>query len=236
MTEHRSGRFAIVLSAAVTDERINHAAFRVMAMLSTYADKDGWCWPSQVTMAERLHTSRGAVRRALTELETFGYLQSERRSTDDGRETSKIYRLIYDSPGQGGWIVVRRGLDRAEPDGLDHADARTIPKKNDPTERSERDRIEGAVSRIRGQLLGPSDYRQIDDWIERGATVADFEEAAKRTVQWNPERPWAAFKSELGGALVRRVAAADALDRGREAWPTPRPEDIAEEVKSGGPS
>ena len=45
--KQHSGRFAIVPARAIEDHRLGAAALRVLAALSTYSDKDGWCWPAQ---------------------------------------------------------------------------------------------------------------------------------------------------------------------------------------------
>lgn len=90
------GRFVILPSALVSDRRIGDAGFRVLAALSTYADRDGWCWPSQTTLAADVSTSRRAVRRQLDLLEQTGYIEGRRRVHDDGSESSKMFRLLYD--------------------------------------------------------------------------------------------------------------------------------------------
>ena len=70
-----SGRFAITPARAVEDKRLGDAAYRVLACLGTYADKDGWCWPKTETVAERLGITRQAVQRSRRQLAQLGYLE-----------------------------------------------------------------------------------------------------------------------------------------------------------------
>jgi DNA-binding MarR family transcriptional regulator len=95
MAEH-SGRFAVTPARAVEDRRLGDAAYRVLACLGTYAGKDGWCWPSTSTLAERLGVSRQAVQRSLRRLAAFGYIEVEHRRRADGSQDRNRYRLLFD--------------------------------------------------------------------------------------------------------------------------------------------
>ncbi|NSW52896.1 MAG: helix-turn-helix domain-containing protein [Anaerolineae bacterium] len=79
---------------AFEDQRMNYAALRVLGILCSYADKDGYCYPSQATIAKRLNVSRPAVNRQIQVLEKLGYVEVERRSGKSGGETSCLYRII----------------------------------------------------------------------------------------------------------------------------------------------
>ena len=95
MTEH-SGRFAITPARAVEDHRLGDAAYRLLACLGTYADKDGWCWPSMPTLADRLGKTRQAVQRSIRQLAEIGYLEVEPRRRPDGSQDRNRYRLLFD--------------------------------------------------------------------------------------------------------------------------------------------
>lgn len=98
MSARESGRFSIVPASAVEDSRLSHAAFRVLACLGTYADKQGWCWPSTRVLAERLGVTRSTVSEHVQQLIRFGYLESHPRRRPDGSMTSNAYRLMFDRP------------------------------------------------------------------------------------------------------------------------------------------
>jgi DNA-binding MarR family transcriptional regulator len=91
-----SGRFAITPARAVEDHRLGDAAYRLLACLGTYADKDGWCWPSMPTLAERLGITRQAVQRSIRQLAELGYIEVEHRHRADGTQDRNRYRLLFD--------------------------------------------------------------------------------------------------------------------------------------------
>ncbi len=96
MTKQRASRFSIVPARAVEDRRLSNAAFRVLAALGTFSDKEGWCWPSMVTLAEMLNTSRQAPQRQIRKLCKLGYIEKSRQHRADGGNTSNRYRLLFD--------------------------------------------------------------------------------------------------------------------------------------------
>jgi hypothetical protein len=65
----------------------------VLAALSTYADEDGYCEPSQATLARWLKRSRPWVNRVIAQLVTIGLLEKTARSRANGGTTSCRYRL-----------------------------------------------------------------------------------------------------------------------------------------------
>lgn len=73
----------------------------VLAALSTYADEEGTCWPSQATLAGKLKRSRSTVNRLIGRLQEIGMLTVERRSAGDGGRLSSLYRLRLSPPDAG---------------------------------------------------------------------------------------------------------------------------------------
>jgi len=84
-------RFGII-PASLFDRNLGPAEVALIALLSTYADKEGWCWPSQTTLAKKLGKSRAWVIASLNKLEKTKILQITRK-------TGKIshYRIVYDT-------------------------------------------------------------------------------------------------------------------------------------------
>jgi hypothetical protein len=66
----------------------------VLAALSTYANEDGYCEPSQATLAHWLKRSRPWVNRVIAQLVAVGFLEKTTRSRTNGGTTSCRYRLI----------------------------------------------------------------------------------------------------------------------------------------------
>lgn len=76
--------------------RLSSQAFRLYALLATYADwRDGSAWPSRKTLAERLDTSTDSIDRWTKELEKAGCITIERRTDPENptRNLTNLYRL-----------------------------------------------------------------------------------------------------------------------------------------------
>jgi hypothetical protein len=92
----RHGRLTIFQAAAVDDERLGNAAFRVLAALGTYSDENGWCFPTQNTLASRLRITRQAVSKSLHQLEELGYITIHFQYGEDRAQRGSKYRLCLD--------------------------------------------------------------------------------------------------------------------------------------------
>jgi hypothetical protein len=75
--------------------------FCILAALSTYADEDGTCHPSQATLARHLKRSRPWVNRVIGELTEYGLIEKTARTrSSNAGTTSCEYRLVV-QPGLG---------------------------------------------------------------------------------------------------------------------------------------
>ncbi len=92
-----SGRFAIIPAWAL-DDNLSPTTLMVLLTLSTYADDNGWCFPKVKTLAGRMECSDRTIQRSLTDLEKRGYLERHEQELEDGRQTSNLYRIVYDRP------------------------------------------------------------------------------------------------------------------------------------------
>jgi len=72
--------------------------FCVLAALATYADEEGFCEPSQKTLARWLQRSRPWVNRVIAELEELGVLIKTARTRGNGGTTSCRYQLLSRPP------------------------------------------------------------------------------------------------------------------------------------------
>jgi hypothetical protein len=71
----------------------------VLSALSTYADKDGYCEPSQATIARQLQRSRPWVNRVIADLTSLGFIEKEaRHRRHNNGTTSCRYRLLETPP------------------------------------------------------------------------------------------------------------------------------------------
>lgn len=90
-------RFCIIPRRAIEDERFSMSHLRVLAALGSYADRNGWCFPSTSTIGGIIGVSRQRVSLCVSELQEWGYIEIHRRTrpTDLG-QTSNGYRVLFD--------------------------------------------------------------------------------------------------------------------------------------------
>lgn len=72
---------------------IKGTAKLVLLALADHANDDGKCWPGIETVAKKCGISRIAVINNISKLRKSGFVNSERRYTEEGRRTSNVYTL-----------------------------------------------------------------------------------------------------------------------------------------------
>ena len=92
-----TGPFAIV-PEWLLDSELSDRAVRLYAILSRYADSDGYSWPSRKTLADRLRRSVNALDRAVRELVESEVLIVTARYSEHGDRTSNGYALKRVAP------------------------------------------------------------------------------------------------------------------------------------------
>ena len=92
--DHVSGGWGIVCAHWVNHPEVGPDELALLALLSLYAGKDGACWPSQSTLADRLKRSRSWVIRVLNSLEATGLVTRSQRQAARGRRTTCLYTLV----------------------------------------------------------------------------------------------------------------------------------------------
>lgn len=83
--------FAIVPCLMLAEVRATSVV--VYAVLAEHANADQECWPSIGRIAERANVTPSTVRSAVKELEDKGWLTVRGRVTEDGRQTSNLYKV-----------------------------------------------------------------------------------------------------------------------------------------------
>ena len=76
------------------DAELPHRARAVYMYLRDRADGEGKCWPAIKTIAADLKLSRSTVKRAITDLEQYGYLEKKHRYRENGSYTSNLYTVV----------------------------------------------------------------------------------------------------------------------------------------------
>lgn len=96
----KHGQFSIVPARALDDIRFDSKDrhLRIYLVLGTYANRDGWCFPSLGTIAERIGVSSATISTTMKDLEEWGYILVVRSIHKEGESNkSNRYRIIYDA-------------------------------------------------------------------------------------------------------------------------------------------
>jgi DNA-binding MarR family transcriptional regulator len=72
-------RFGLVRADVMQDPEISLTAKGVYALLCTFADRDGMCFPTVAKLAECSGVSKRTIERAVGELQQKKYVKRERR-------------------------------------------------------------------------------------------------------------------------------------------------------------
>jgi hypothetical protein len=86
-------RWGIVRAEWLFHPDIGVDELAMLACLSTYLNRQGYCWPSQKTLAARLKKSRPWVIKVLNRLVETGLVVRTRRERKDGGLRSCLYRM-----------------------------------------------------------------------------------------------------------------------------------------------
>lgn len=92
------GQFAIIPARAIDDVRFdqNPKYLQALLILGTYADRDGWCFPSLSEVGKRMKMGRSTVSRLFHDLERWGYLLIVSKMKSDGSREVNRYRILHD--------------------------------------------------------------------------------------------------------------------------------------------
>ncbi len=84
-------RFGII-PATIFDADLTPQDIALLALLSTYADKSGYCWPSYDTIADKLNRSKGWVSQRIQILQSEGFLAISKRG-----KQKYGFKILYDT-------------------------------------------------------------------------------------------------------------------------------------------
>lgn len=91
-------RYSIIPADALLDDRMGDLHIRVLALLGTYSDNNGWLMVNQKTLAEKARKARETINRIIADLVEFGYLRKQARLGEDGRRLINEYQVLMDRP------------------------------------------------------------------------------------------------------------------------------------------
>lgn len=82
-------RYSIIPAGAVTDRTLEPRDLQVLCLLGRHTDRQGWCFRSQVKMAQEIDCGRSSIQRSLERLYTAGWVERRLRSTADAEADAK---------------------------------------------------------------------------------------------------------------------------------------------------
>lgn len=92
-----SQRFSITPATAAVDLDLTDSIFRTLSVIGIYGDRNGWCWPSQSTLAELRGVSRQTINAHIKELIKAGYLNIQPRYDEEtGAQKSNMMQIKFD--------------------------------------------------------------------------------------------------------------------------------------------
>jgi biotin operon repressor len=163
------GRWGTVAASVMRRPGLSVAAKAVYAALSTYADRIGWIWVRQETIAADLERSRTWVHSAIAELEREGLIMHDRQFIE-GRQRASRYRLLDGLPRCAEAQPESQGAPLSE-----RPDAAVEPADTDHYD-DKQDSLPG--ERVRERALSRGDESHADpcpvppDWVPTAADVS----------------------------------------------------------------
>lgn len=189
-------RFAIVPTAWLRDPSLSSHDKLVLTILASYADQQGYCWPSVATLAADASVSERQVQYCLKALRDVGALEVIPRTKPDGSDASNGYWLLgYDK--QGGVQVVHRGGAQRAPGGVQE-----VHPNNTSTNRTSEHTTATTTSAF---AFERPEHQQVYDQLRRSARLPQAFDAALRTCL-EPMTGGPAYTLEQVGAALLELA------------------------------
>jgi hypothetical protein len=91
-----NARYSIIPTWIIADKRLKGADLKVLCVLGSYTNKEGWCRRSQVKMAAQLECARSTVQASLERLYEIGAVAKREVVSESGRDSAHWYRVILD--------------------------------------------------------------------------------------------------------------------------------------------
>ena len=107
-----SRHLSVIPEAATFDRHVTAAMYRMLGVLGSYANRDGWAWPRLETLARDTGQTEGALSKMIRKLVSASYVEMH-YETRQGRRRC-MYRILYDRPAATAQAVPDADLEGAE--------------------------------------------------------------------------------------------------------------------------
>lgn len=183
-TTYGGGRWGRAPAWWLQHPATNFDLIGVLCALCTYADRDGFCEPSQATIARQLKRSRPWVNRVIADLTALGFIEKEiRQRKHNNGTTSCRYRLL-DEPRHGDAHVIEVTEPVTAEDTPCHRDDTIYPnqehkqtppaitRKAEPTKSQSSKGEDAAATAVVDQLAEiPDNWEPSDDAAKRASLL-----------------------------------------------------------------
>ncbi len=170
-------RFSITPAKAATDNELTDSEHRTLSVIGIYGDKNGWCWPSQSTLAEQRSVSRKTINVHIKRLIDLGYLNIQPRyDNETGAQKSNMMQIKFDFPPDVTGGVTSKTLQGVSPLGgyrggevqeVTHNDPMNAPQEHSSSDHDD-DPLESLVNLFAAKTFCriPTNGRLASDWLD----------------------------------------------------------------------
>jgi len=187
--------FARVPTTAVCDLSITPGELRILAVICSYANNQGFAWPNRSTIYERSGLKAATFDRALKKLKAKGHLQivSRHRSHSSWRHVmGNVYRVVFDKEMKTDRLIAdmkhEATMTGTRPelglDGAQEGDERQVPASGMLTPKTERDGVTDDPRAVEGTSEEVSKHKSVergDQLVEAGRVAMAYVVAARET-------------------------------------------------------
>lgn len=89
--EEQKSYWGVIPGEVFRDKELTAAAKLLYLVLSTMAHRDGYCWPSNETLAAELDLSKRRVQQMLVQLQEKGYIRVSVQRAEGTNEVERRY-------------------------------------------------------------------------------------------------------------------------------------------------
>ena len=113
------GYFCVLAQSAVVDQRFKRypQTFRVLAMLGNYTNRQGVCWPNQITIGKIMGIGQPSVSKHIKKLMEFGYLKYAKKHP--GLRGNKYFMVFDNSISEEDAKAIATASERSDEEPLE---------------------------------------------------------------------------------------------------------------------
>lgn len=104
-------KFAVLPIRAITDKNVSRQAFRVLAAVCSYANRNGFTWVSQDTLAADLGITQQSLSQQIVALKQSGYIEETAKAYWGKGPTARCstMRVVFDPTMSADDVIARAG-------------------------------------------------------------------------------------------------------------------------------